>query len=433
MSEHIEVESNEEDSQLGKRKRSDYEAESGKPLGDAFRPPKKRLKQTRARRAPTPRERIQLEILDKAAERAIAVKNAKASHQSITILPIGEEDEADMDFQARRFTAPEPTEEDQEPEEEGELGPSPELSPMSVSPDPETQENPGESQGVILLDSPAFPLPNRCRNWILTWNNPPAEGANWIIDRLAPKRYAMQEETGAEGTKHLQGVICLPFTKTFNQMKKMFPSIHWEKCRNIHAAKNYCTKLATRSGKQWTKGFTFPEKSTVQDPLSPFIESNSLYPFQKEVLELVNSPPHDREIHWFYSYVGRTGKSTLCKHLCMKHNAIIVGGSYKDAYYAIATRLKQGNPPSVIVFDLPRCKGAEFLSYTAIEGIKNGCFFSTKYESGMCLMNPPHILVFANVPPVKDQLSEDRWKIHHIRESADYNFADTEDSEDEDG
>lgn len=407
--------SNEEVSELGKRKRTDYKGEAERSAIDPFRPPKKRLKENGARRAPTRTELEQLQILEEATSQLILRRAIEQAAQEGT-LEI-EDDETSPEMSPLTQSGTEADE--SEPEEEGEL---PE----------ETQENTGAGQGVILMKSLAFApgnAPKRARNWFLTWNNHPEEGAKWLIDRFDPKKYAIQEEEASTGTKHLQGVIVLNHAKTFRQMKKMFPSIHWMKCRNIHAAANYCQKIATRSGEQWIKGFK-KSREGIFDPLAPHMDH--LYKYQQEVLDLVKTEPHDREIHWYFSYRGRTGKSSLCKHLCMAHDAIIVGGSYKDAYYAIIDRIKQNKPPKIVVFDLPRTSGAKFLSYTAIEGIKNGLFFSTKYESQMAIFNPPHILIFANELPDMGQLSKDRWKIHHVKKDVDLDFARQEDTENSD-
>jgi hypothetical protein len=55
-----------------------------------------------------------------------------------------------------------------------------------------------------------------------------------------------------------------------------------------------------------------------------------------------------------------------------------------------------------------------------MENVKDGLFFSTKYESGMVRYNPPHVIVFANVPPDVTKMSADRWVIKEIGPEADF-------------
>jgi hypothetical protein len=74
---------------------------------------------------------------------------------------------------------------------------------------------------------------------------------------------------------------------------------------------------------------------------------------------------------------------------------------------------KHGFAPTSVIIDIPRSR-LDYVSYTAIEEIKNGCFFSTKYESDMVVFNSPHIICFANAYPETSQMSADRWKIYEI-------------------
>ncbi len=245
----------------------------------------------------------------------------------------------------------------------------------------------------------------RGRQWFLTWNNHTDESIKILLRIAGLNKYCIQEEQGVIGTPHLQGVMVFAEAKLRSTLENhVSGKVHWEKARNLHACKNYCSKVETSCGQRWTKGFHIPEK--IRDPLS----GKQLYTYQKEVLELVKQPPDDRSIHWYWSKSGNVGKSALCKHLCLKHDAIVVGGSFKDAYYAIMQRVKESRPIKLVVFSLCRSQGNK-VSYIAMEGIKDGMFFSAKYESGMCCYNPPHVIVFANESPDMENLSTDRWNI----------------------
>ena len=57
------------------------------------------------------------------------------------------------------------------------------------------------------------------------------------------------------------------------------------------------------------------------------------------------------------------------------------------------------------------------MSYDAIESIKSGIIFNSKYETGQKMINPPHIIVFSNFLPDVSKLSEDRWNIKLINEN----------------
>lgn len=259
----------------------------------------------------------------------------------------------------------------------------------------------------------------RYRNWFFTLNNYKQEEIDHLLKLDIIKAYAFQEEIGLEGTPHLQGVLTLTDAKTFAYVKESINErAHWERCKNIWAARNYCSKFETRNGKQWTKGFAYQSKPS--DPL----KGKKLRSFQKKVIEIIEELPDDRTIHWFYDKQGNTGKTSLCKHLVLKYNALIVGGRHQDAYFGIIEAQKRKQPINIVVFDIPRSNAKhDFstgemkvnVSYTGIEGIKNGIFFSTKYESRSCVFNSPHVIIFSNYPPDRTQLSTDRWRVHEIK------------------
>ncbi len=214
----------------------------------------------------------------------------------------------------------------------------------------------------------------------------------------------IQEETGSEGTLHLQGVMSFKNAVKWSTLRGK-AKIYWKKCRNVMAAKNYCSKLESRSGKQWVKGYKIKGRGP-RDPL----DGKELYVWQQEIMELCATTPDDRSIYWYWSNSGNIGKTALAKHICLKHDGIMLGGKYKDAYYAIAARLQKNKDIDIVIFNLPRSVG-NIVSYQALEGIKDGIFFSPKYEAGMVMYDPPHVLIFANMAPDLSQLSQDRWKI----------------------
>lgn len=67
-----------------------------------------------------------------------------------------------------------------------------------------------------------------------------------------------------------------------------------------------------------------------------------------------------------------------------------------------------------IMLDIPRANNGN-VSYASLESIKNGLVCNHKYETGTKVFNSPHVVVFANFPPVEpDKLSSDRWHIENL-------------------
>ncbi len=234
------------------------------------------------------------------------------------------------------------------------------------------------------------------KRWCLTWNNYPE---NWINLLSNPKidKYIYGLEVGETGTDHVQGYV--EFIKKDKPLTvfKDLKSIHWEKakgsrCENV----SYCSK----NNNITCKGLR---------PLA-VLHVSRLYDWQKQLIEFVQGTPCDRKIKWVYDTVGGAGKTALCKHICYHYNALIVGGKSADIKNGIVNFNKtQGHYPEIVIFDLAR--SINKISYMAIEEVKNGLFFSGKYEGGMCLFNSPHVIVFANEPPESGKMSEDRWDI----------------------
>lgn len=237
--------------------------------------------------------------------------------------------------------------------------------------------------------------------WVFTLNNFTDEEFIILKHEIKSKcaDYRVQEEIGENGTKHLQGFI--KATKRIRPLETFsLKRIHWEKAKSPKYAREYCCKEDTATG-----NYILDTKEQLN-----LIKPDR--PWQLEILNIINDTYiNDRIIHWYWEPIGNTGKSCFTKYLCAKHNAISVSGKSNDCKYAIVKYHEEKNKyPKIIIFDIPRTS-IDYLNYEAIESIKNGCFFSGKYESGQVIMNSPHVFIFANSAPEIHKLSQDRWNI----------------------
>lgn len=248
------------------------------------------------------------------------------------------------------------------------------------------------------------------RLYFFTWNNYTLDDVTTKLQVFLTKHsclYVMQEEIADSGTRHIQGCLKFRNPRRDSWQKQLPQEIHWEYCRSWRKACLYCSKADSRIGLCWTNIKDFKFQKQVKDPLS----DKTLYGWQDDIIKLIKTEPDDRSIYWFWELQGNAGKSSLCKHLVLKHNAIVVGGRTRDALYAISERLKSGKDVKIVIFDIPR--GCD-VNYLTIENIKNGCCFAPKYESNMLVFDSPHILCFSNNQPCLFNLSLDRWKIYCI-------------------
>lgn len=244
------------------------------------------------------------------------------------------------------------------------------------------------------------------KHWCLTWNNYPEDFLEAFKDSSI-ERYILGKEVGESGTPHIQGFV------TFKPKKRplsVIPikGIHWEKARCIKEAIAYCAK----DGDYILKGIVIPKPIKV-------LEEDKLYDWQWNVLDILKEEPSDRLIYWYYEEKGNTGKSVFSKYLVVNHDCLLLSGKAADMKYAISEYIKKnGYGPEKIIIDLPRSFNKSFLSYQGIEEIKNGLFFSGKFESNMVCYNCPHLIIFSNEYPDMNKLSADRWVITNLRGDA---------------
>jgi hypothetical protein len=248
------------------------------------------------------------------------------------------------------------------------------------------------------------------KRWCFTFNNYTDEDILDVKSVFKDKnvQYIVGHEIGENGTPHLQGYI--ESSKQIRPIEyfKLSKKIHWEKCKGDRKANiTYCSKDENCFG-------TFKPVVKIKT-----INPIDFYPWQKNIVDLIENDPDDRSIYWYWESKGKVGKSAICKYLCVHHNAILLSGKAADMKYAIQQYIEiNGTGPNIILIDIPR-DSLRFLSYTGIEEIKNGCFFSGKYEGGMVLMNAPHIICFANQKPLIKKMSADRWNIINLGSDSD--------------
>lgn len=129
-------------------------------------------------------------------------------------------------------------------------------------------------------------------------------------------------------------------------------------------------------------------------------------PWQKDLLDIIETEPNPRTIYWYHDPVGNSGKSYLSKYLQLSKDVYyITGGKQQDILYAYENQ-------RIVIYDLARTYSDNMDHiYTTMENFKNGMYLSTKYESRQRIFEIPHIIVMANYEPHYDKLSKDRWDV----------------------
>lgn len=242
----------------------------------------------------------------------------------------------------------------------------------------------------------------RSRGWFFTWNNPGSVSDLLnFIDLSDCTKYVFQLEQGDEGTPHFQGFVYFKNQKRFSTMKKLCNEVHWEVLGDLRKAIRYCCKLETRIDGPWSKGVKLPREINLINPDDR--------EWQRDLLAELQGPIDDRKVIWYSDPVGNAGKTSFAKYLCVKHKALYVQGKATDIKYGMIKFLEKGDC-DIVIFGFPRTY-ENFVSYDAIESLKDGIFYSTKYESGMCIFPTPHVVILANFEPDLSAISKDRWDI----------------------
>lgn len=246
------------------------------------------------------------------------------------------------------------------------------------------------------------PSDKRCipaKYWCLTWNNYIKEQMETLIDKCEKDniKYVFGREVALTGTPHIQGYLEAP--KKIRPLEKFGKGGHWEKAISGRDANiMYCTK-----GGDYETNFVLPYKG-IDLPNSWNENQLSFLTYFEDAKKVVN----DREILWVYGGY-HTGKSKLCKTICFKNNktARLVYGTCRDALFSIDEDTK------IVCINIVK-DGS--INYSLLEQLKDGMWYSTKYEGKMILMDPPIVCIFSNQLPDGDRIDINRIKLFNLSE-----------------
>lgn len=230
-------------------------------------------------------------------------------------------------------------------------------------------------------------------------------------------KWCFQTEICPEtGGFHYQGFASFKNARQLGGVVKLLkphgkhPHCSVAKAKDDEDSRTYCSKEDTRAPGHSPYEGGWPAR--LKDPL----EGKELRPFQAELKALIATEPDDRKVIWYWETKGNIGKTTIAKHLCMKDpTCIFVNGRAADIKNMIMVMKEKGKEVKTVLFGIPRT-AQDYVSYAALEEVKDGIFFSGKYEAGMVIMNTPHVIVMANFPPDMTKLSADRWDVRDLNE-----------------
>ena len=151
------------------------------------------------------------------------------------------------------------------------------------------------------------------------------------------------------------------------------------------------------------KSIAFYKECIVEEKVE-----ESLTPWQEQVWYTMQEDirtKNTRDILWVWDPLGCTGKSWFAGWLMDNQDAAYFTNA-RTCDIAYAWKRQE-----ICVFDLCRTTEGR-VNYAAIEQLKNGKAFSSKYHSGVKRRKHVCVLVLANWEPHYPAMSEDRWKVH---------------------
>lgn len=267
--------------------------------------------------------------------------------------------------------------------------------------------------GGVILDPPLL-RKKSARAWCFTLNNYTEDEWRQCIEVFESRNYDYiigKEECPTTGTKHLQGYFRTKKSAIrFSTAKNINKRMHLESARGtIEENYKYCSK-----DNNYTTNITM--KKTNREKVMEKYNGVIWKDWQQEIIDIVESEPDDRTIHWYWEEQGNVGKTFLIKYLVLKYNAIVCEGKTTDVFNQINTVLKESEDKAdirLVVCNVPRTM-SDYINYRALEECKDGLMYSGKYEGGVCVFPSPHVIVMANVICDRGKMSDDRWHIKKI-------------------
>lgn len=268
-----------------------------------------------------------------------------------------------------------------------------------------------EHKEVTQITQPGGNTNPRYRKCCFTINNPEEEEFPHLLKLFDNEdyRYIIGKEVGESGTPHLQGYVEFNGRQlSLRQLKAINARAHWERARGDRKSNvSYCSKEG-----DFVTNIPVERRLRILATYSEILWK----PWQTSIIELCRETPDPRTIRWYWDIQGNAGKSFLAKYLILQHDAVICSGKSNDIFNQVNVWINNHDDdedPRLFIMDVPRCS-IDYINYQAIEAVKNGCLYSGKYEGGLCVFDPPHVLVFANCQPDFSKMSDDRWSVVQI-------------------
>lgn len=215
-----------------------------------------------------------------------------------------------------------------------------------------------------------------------------------MIEANDCKKWIVAKETGKNGYEHYQIRLQTSNDQFFHWVKDHMPKAHVEACTDTW-------EYERKEGCYWSSQDT-PEIRSCR--------FGQMRPNQVNFMKKIQSQS-DREIDVLVDPKGSWGKSWLTRHLWETKQCCYVPPTVSTVQGLIQWVASGYDGEPIIIIDIPRSwKWSEPL-YTAIESIKDGLVYDTRYHAQMRDIWGVKVVCMTNTMPKLDKLSADRWRI----------------------
>lgn len=175
---------------------------------------------------------------------------------------------------------------------------------------------------------------------------------------------------------------------------------------------DYVTKKETRVEGPWSS----EDKPIVIPRQLQKVYDAGWYPYQKKILELMDVEDDDH-IDVLVAKEGMEGKTTIATHLGVHGKGLRLPmiNNYKD----IAQWVMSFDTRKIYMLDIPRAIGKKDNDemMAAIEMLKGGYVFDTRYKGVERYFDAPNIWIFTNDMPGEKLLSKKRWRVWTVKDN----------------
>lgn len=220
-----------------------------------------------------------------------------------------------------------------------------------------------------------------------------------MVEELDLHKWVIGFEVGKDGYRHLQGRIRVSKgeDEAFLTVKSYLPLAHIEKCSDTWEYERKSGRFLSSEDTPEIRAVRFGKPTHLQKMWLELLESAN-----DRNIDVIFDPSGNHGKSWFVNWMYETGKGFYCPPTI-------------DTVKGLIQWIASGyNNEGVILIDIPRSwKWSEQL-YVAIESIKDGLVYDTRYYSKLRNIRGCKVMCFTNEMPKIDKLSADRWRIAEI-------------------